>query len=346
MKKVLGANPRTVVVLIASFPYAIGWIEENVPAILHLTHNSQELGNALADVLFGAYNPGRPAGADLAALARPAPAHDGLRSPPRSDLPLLRGRTALPLRPRSDLHDLRVFDGLATSVDRMGPDGSVTVSVTVSNTGGRAGDEVVQLYVRRPARGCERPARAPRLRAREHSRRGDAARHDPAARSGRRVLGLGPPRVGPRAREAGADGRQLVRRRRAHAPPDDRRRTLASEGREARYLSAGRRRLRRGGRPHVQHDAAVRGQARCARRPRPRGSRARRRAPSARRSRAGRSRSRSPGAAEARAARRSGARRGHGRCPASPGGAAGAGGRARGGRECRCPPPGRRTTCT
>ncbi len=41
----------------ASFPYAINWTEAHVPAILTMTHNSQEEGNALADVLFGDYNP-------------------------------------------------------------------------------------------------------------------------------------------------------------------------------------------------------------------------------------------------------------------------------------------------
>ena len=45
------------VVLVSSFPYAINWTQEHVPAILHLAHSSQEEGNALADVLFGDYNP-------------------------------------------------------------------------------------------------------------------------------------------------------------------------------------------------------------------------------------------------------------------------------------------------
>ena len=57
IQRIFQANPRTVVALISSFPYAIVWTQENVPAIIHLTHGSQELGHALADVLFGAYNP-------------------------------------------------------------------------------------------------------------------------------------------------------------------------------------------------------------------------------------------------------------------------------------------------
>ena len=52
------ANPRTIVVLVSSFPQAIGWINDNVPAIVHVANSGQELGNAVADVLFGDYNPG------------------------------------------------------------------------------------------------------------------------------------------------------------------------------------------------------------------------------------------------------------------------------------------------
>ena len=58
IKKLYRINPKTMVVLISSFPYAITWTEHNIPAIVHLTHNSEELGNALADILFGDYNPG------------------------------------------------------------------------------------------------------------------------------------------------------------------------------------------------------------------------------------------------------------------------------------------------
>ena len=58
VQSVAAANPRTIVVLVSSFPQAIGWINDNVPAIVHVTNSSQELGNAVADVLFGDYNPG------------------------------------------------------------------------------------------------------------------------------------------------------------------------------------------------------------------------------------------------------------------------------------------------
>ena len=57
IKQVFAANPKTIVVLVSSFPYAITWSQANVPAILHITHAAQEQGTAIADVLFGDYNP-------------------------------------------------------------------------------------------------------------------------------------------------------------------------------------------------------------------------------------------------------------------------------------------------
>ena len=41
VKQIYAANPKTVVVLLASFPIAINWSQENVPAILHMTHNAR-----------------------------------------------------------------------------------------------------------------------------------------------------------------------------------------------------------------------------------------------------------------------------------------------------------------
>ena len=58
VKRVYEANPNTIVVLVASFPYAMPWIAGNASTILHMTHGSQEMGTALADVIFGNTNPG------------------------------------------------------------------------------------------------------------------------------------------------------------------------------------------------------------------------------------------------------------------------------------------------
>jgi beta-glucosidase len=55
--QVAQTNPNTIGVLISSFPYAINRANQTVPALLHLTQCSQELGHAVSDVIFGHYNP-------------------------------------------------------------------------------------------------------------------------------------------------------------------------------------------------------------------------------------------------------------------------------------------------
>ena len=67
MRRVYAANPRTVVVLITSFPVALPWAAENATTILHMTHASQELGNAPRRRAARRLQPGRAARADLAA---------------------------------------------------------------------------------------------------------------------------------------------------------------------------------------------------------------------------------------------------------------------------------------
>ncbi len=147
IKQVSQVNPRTVVVLISSFPYAINWTQAHVPAILHMTHNSQELGNALADVLFGDYN---PAGRLVQTWPKSL---DQL--PPMMDYNIRDGRTYMyfkgqPLYPFGYGLSYTQFkySHLKTSAPALAGNGSITVTVDVKNTGRVAGDEVVQLYVR------------------------------------------------------------------------------------------------------------------------------------------------------------------------------------------------------
>jgi beta-glucosidase len=119
--------------------------------VLHMAHNGQEGGNA-----FGDYNPAGPHGCNLAALARSASAHDGLRHPPRPHLHVLPPEAALSLR--LGLSDTTfAYSNLRTSSQQMTRDGEVTVSVDVRNTGLRAGDEVVQMYVAHLNSKVERP---------------------------------------------------------------------------------------------------------------------------------------------------------------------------------------------
>jgi beta-glucosidase len=156
IKQVYQANPRTVVVLVSSFPFAINWTQNNVPAILHMAHNSQEEGNALADVVFGDYN---PAGRLVQTWPRSL---DQL--PPMMDYNIRNGRTYMyfkgdPLYPFGYglSYTTYVYSKLRTSSSSLSSKGSIDVSIEVKNTGTRAGEEVVQLYVKHLNSSVQRP---------------------------------------------------------------------------------------------------------------------------------------------------------------------------------------------
>ena len=159
VKAVYAANPKAVMVLVSSFPYTINWSQAHIPAILHMTHSSQDEGTALAQVIFGDYNPGGH-------LVTTWPASmDQL--PPMMDYNIRHGRTYMyakskPLYPFGYGLSYTTFRyaNLKTSVAKIVRDGEVTVSVDVSNTGKVAGDTVVQLYVGYPKSKVERPMKA------------------------------------------------------------------------------------------------------------------------------------------------------------------------------------------
>jgi beta-glucosidase len=156
IRQVYAANPKTVVVLVSNFPYAINWTQENVPAILKITHSAQEQGAAIADVLFGDYNPaGRLTQTWPKSLEQ---------LPPMMDYDIRHGRTYMymketPLYPFGYGLSYTTFQyaNLKVSPDRLPAKRSVTVSVDVKNTGKRDGSEVVQLYVQHPQSKVERP---------------------------------------------------------------------------------------------------------------------------------------------------------------------------------------------
>ena len=156
VQRVRQANPRTVVVLVSSFPYAMNAVQQSAPAILHMAHSSQEEGNALADVLFGDYNPG-----GRLSVTWPKSLND---LPPMMDYDIRKGRTymyskAEPQYPFGYGLSYTTFEyaNLKTSAETVAGTGDVTVSVDVKNTGRRAGDEVAQMYVKYEGSAVERP---------------------------------------------------------------------------------------------------------------------------------------------------------------------------------------------
>ena len=175
VKRVYAANPNTVVVLKSSFPFAVNWTQRNVPAVVHLTHNSQEEGHALADVLFGDYNPaGR--------LVQTWPSSSE-QLPPMLDYDIRRGRTYMyfkgePLYPFGYglSYTTFAYSNLRTSSETIPAGGSVGVTFDLRNTGRRAGEEVLQLYVTHLASKVERPLKELKGFARVALRPGETKR--------------------------------------------------------------------------------------------------------------------------------------------------------------------------
>jgi beta-glucosidase len=121
-----------------------------------MTHSSQDEGTALAQVIFGDYNPGGH-------LVTTWPASmDQL--PPMMDYNIRHGRTYMYAKGKplySFGYGLSYttfrYANLKTSAPQIAKDGEITISVDVSNTGKVAGDTVVQLYIGYPNSKVERP---------------------------------------------------------------------------------------------------------------------------------------------------------------------------------------------
>jgi beta-glucosidase len=160
LRAVAGSCPNTVLVLMSSYPYAVDWAAEHLPALVWTSHAGQETGRALARVLLGDEEPGGRLPQTWYGGGEPLP------DPLDYDI-ITAGWTyqyhrGTPLFPFG--HGLTYTDYAygtpLLSADRIDTDGAVTVTVPVANTGGRAGTETVQVYTRALTDRYE----APRLR--------------------------------------------------------------------------------------------------------------------------------------------------------------------------------------
>ncbi|WP_420110500.1 beta-glucosidase [Pseudactinotalea sp.] len=166
VRAVAAANPHTVVVVNAGAPVALPW-REDVAAIALGHFGGQEFGAALADVLLGRAEPGGrlattwPATSDDAPVTDVVPATDGTL---RYDEGLHIGYRAWLRTGREPAYPFGFGLGYTTwSFDSVesneSADGGATLRVQVTNTGGRSGKQVVQVYAERPDSALERPVR-------------------------------------------------------------------------------------------------------------------------------------------------------------------------------------------
>jgi len=156
VKAVLATGKPTIVLLINSGPLSINYIAENVPAILEGFYLGQETGVAVADVLFGDYNPGGKLSVSFPRSVGQLPIYYNQKPSGRRGY-LFTNKE--PLFPFGYGLSYTTFSYSAPSISpaRMNTDGQTKVSVTVTNTGKIAGDEVVQLYIRDLVSSVTRP---------------------------------------------------------------------------------------------------------------------------------------------------------------------------------------------
>ncbi len=174
LERIVALGKPTVLILLNGSALAVNWADEHLPGILEAWYPGQEGGNAVADVLFGDYNP---------AGRLPVTFYRSVNDlPPFADY-AMKGRTyryfsGTPLYPFGFGLSYSTFDYRDVQCSRptASPDDTVLVSVVVKNTGTRDGDEVVQLYERAPVVGPDDPIHSLRSFRRVHLKAGEEKR--------------------------------------------------------------------------------------------------------------------------------------------------------------------------
>ncbi len=155
---IVATGTPTVLVLIHGRPASIPDVVHEVPAILDGWYLGQESGTAIAEVLFGDVNPGGKLPLTVARDIGQLPVFYNYK--PSARRGYLSASTE-PLFPFGFGLSYTTFSyaNLRLSSASIAPDGHTTVSVDVTNTGGRAGEEVVQLYIRDVTSRATRPVK-------------------------------------------------------------------------------------------------------------------------------------------------------------------------------------------
>ena len=157
LERIAQLGKPTVLVLLNGSALSVTWAQEHVPAILEAWYPGQAGGTAIADVLFGAYNPGGRLPVTFYRSVNDLPPFEDYRMAGRT----YRYFDGTPLYPFGYglSYTTFAYDRMRTSSGTLRGDDTLTVSVDVRNTGARAGDEVVQLYVRHERSAVPRPRR-------------------------------------------------------------------------------------------------------------------------------------------------------------------------------------------
>src|SRR5215216_436005 len=157
----------TILVLVNGRPLTIGWIVNNVPAILESWMGGSQSGNAIADILFGDVNPSGKLPVTFPRTVGQVPMYYNYMNtgrPPDAENRYTSKYIDSPWTPLFPFgyglsYTTFKISNLQLSAPRIPANGKLTVSVEVENTGKRTGDEVVQLYIRDLVASMTRPVK-------------------------------------------------------------------------------------------------------------------------------------------------------------------------------------------
>ena len=156
VRAILGTGKPAIVVLINSGPLSINYVAEKVPAILEGFYLGQETGVGVADVLFGDYNPAGKLTISFPRSVGQLPLYYNRKPTARRGYLFANKEPLFPFGFGLS-YTTFAYSDLKLNPARIGVNGHTKVSVTVTNTGKRAGDEIVQLYIRDLVSSVTRP---------------------------------------------------------------------------------------------------------------------------------------------------------------------------------------------
>jgi beta-glucosidase len=171
LKAVAATGKPVVVVLLSGSAVAVNWANEHVAAILHAWYPGEEGGTAIADVLFGDYNPAGRLPVTFYKSVDQLPPFENYDMNGRT-YRFFKGEPLYPFGYGLSYTQFKYADFIVSSPS-LSPAENVTVSATVVNAGTRAGDEVVQLYITDVAASVRVPIRSLAGVERVHLRPGE-----------------------------------------------------------------------------------------------------------------------------------------------------------------------------
>jgi beta-glucosidase len=147
VKEIKKTGVPVIVVLINGRPLILNWVDESVDGLLEAWYPGQEGGNAIADVLFGDYNPAGRLPISFPRSEGQLPVYYNQKRYERKRYVEMEATPLFSFGFGLSYTDFR-YENLNVEPAAIKPDESAVVSVDITNTGAVKGDEVVQLYLR------------------------------------------------------------------------------------------------------------------------------------------------------------------------------------------------------